>query len=44
MKPLIENTTVIDDRRYKISWFDPPSRPPLEQDDPGAWHLLHGRW
>jgi 8-oxo-dGTP pyrophosphatase MutT (NUDIX family) len=30
MEPLIEETMVIDERRYKISWFDPPSRPPLE--------------
>jgi hypothetical protein len=26
MKPLIQEATAIDDRRYKISWLDPPFR------------------
>jgi ADP-ribose pyrophosphatase YjhB (NUDIX family) len=30
MERLIAETITIDGRRYHISWFDPPFRPPLE--------------
>jgi 8-oxo-dGTP pyrophosphatase MutT (NUDIX family) len=31
VEPLIDETMVIDGRSYRISWFDPPFRPPLER-------------
>lgn len=31
MEPLIDETVVIDGRRYRVAWFDPPFRPPLEE-------------
>jgi ADP-ribose pyrophosphatase YjhB (NUDIX family) len=29
VEPLIDETIVADDRRYRVSWFDPPFPPPL---------------
>jgi 8-oxo-dGTP pyrophosphatase MutT (NUDIX family) len=29
VEPLIDETIVADGRRYRVSWFDPPFRPPL---------------
>lgn len=31
MKPLIDETILADGRRYRVSWFDPPFRPPLDE-------------
>jgi ADP-ribose pyrophosphatase YjhB (NUDIX family) len=31
MEAVIDETMVLDGRRYHISWFDPPFRPPLER-------------
>jgi ADP-ribose pyrophosphatase YjhB (NUDIX family) len=28
---MIDETMVLDGRRYHVSWFDPPFRPPLER-------------
>ena len=31
MEPLTDETIVADGRRYRVSWFDPPFRPPLDE-------------
>jgi hypothetical protein len=31
VEPLIDETVVIDGRRYRVEWFDPPFRPPVEE-------------
>jgi 8-oxo-dGTP pyrophosphatase MutT (NUDIX family) len=31
VQPLIDETIVADGRRYRVSWFDPPFRPPLDE-------------
>jgi ADP-ribose pyrophosphatase YjhB (NUDIX family) len=31
VEPLIDETMVVGGRSYRIAWFDPPFRPPLEQ-------------
>jgi ADP-ribose pyrophosphatase YjhB (NUDIX family) len=30
-EPLLTETAVIDGRRYRVAWFDPPFVPPVEQ-------------
>jgi hypothetical protein len=29
--PLLDETVMIDGRRYRVAWFDPPFRPPLAE-------------
>jgi ADP-ribose pyrophosphatase YjhB (NUDIX family) len=31
VEPLTDETIVADGRRYRVSWFDPPFRPPLDE-------------